>query len=282
MSRKNLIIVLSAVLLALGASGQQKRLDGSSIRLQRPLSLEKPPVAVQEMKMRALGEKISSRSRSEVKLKPFYRRPAGAFYCTMLAENGVGGYSFGQEFAFFKPYSGYTYCGKVEGADENTHYGWDVFHADSEIEYIDDELEVNVTYGMSIQPVPIFYAVDGNLDDLNAAWYSYQMPYFNNSAQDGPLISPHNPANAMAIPSSRLLSDDEDLDFLLSSRTNFSSVFDDVMYPFVTYSGAEPYGDNPQGWWFGKNGGRQNGLPCSPRLFSWHFRAEPFWKGAFW
>ena len=105
MSRKNLIIVLSAVLLALGASGQQKRLDGSSIRLQRPLSLEKPPVAVQEMKMRAPGEKISSRSRSEVKLKPFYRRPAGAFYCTMLVENGVGGYSFGQEFAFFKPYS---------------------------------------------------------------------------------------------------------------------------------------------------------------------------------
>lgn len=210
--------------MALGASGKQKRLDGSSIGLQRPLSLEKPLVSVREMKMRAPGEDITTPSIGPAKLRPFYRRPAGAFYCTMLAENGVGGYSFGQDFAFFKPYSGYTYCGKVEGADENTHYGWDVFHANSEIEYINDELEVNVTYGVSNQPVPIFYAVDGDLDDFNAAWYSYQMPYFNGSAQDGSLINPHNPAKAMAIPSSRLLSDDEeDLDFLLSTLNPTSS-----------------------------------------------------------
>jgi len=262
MCRKKLIIVLSVMSMALVAAAQPSRFDAQVSSSQRPLTFMRPRVAVREMKMRAPGESITTPSIGLAKLRPFYRRPAGAFYCSMLAVNGVGGYSYNQDFALFKPFSDYTFYGMVGGEDENTHYSWTVYQSDALGDFIDDEKAIHVTYGISTQMMPCFYAVDGELDDPYAMWYSYQMPLISPAGNDNPdgtvIVSDWKPTEIWSIPAPRSISSENGVDFLLSSRTNF--VVNNTNTTYVSYYGATPYGDNSDGWWFGKNGDHIDGM----------------------
>ena len=69
---------------------------------------------------------VISPKRSTGPIEIYYRRPAGAFYAAFNAYNGVGLYAFGDlGIVLMKPFSGYTYYGTVNGADEDDILFWD-------------------------------------------------------------------------------------------------------------------------------------------------------------
>ena len=126
-----MFLALMAMLVVLAADAQISQPMASS---QRPLSLKRvaPRLEVKEMQWRAPGTPVRDSESAPQVLKPFYRRPAGAFYCSMIAKNGVGGYSYNTEFVQLKPFADYTLYSWVDGADANTHYFWDVYNQDGE------------------------------------------------------------------------------------------------------------------------------------------------------
>ena len=263
MNRKSLLFVVVASLMALSAGAQSRKSDMTR-------SLQRPPLSRMDLQADANVNEMPKRTpvaapvRDHAPLKPFYRRPAGAFYCPEIAVNGVGGYSLYNDIVLFKPYAEYTFYGSVQNADENTDVSWDVYNAanDNPIA-VDHESILKTSYGISIQPMPMFYATDGPLDDPSANWYSYQMPYYSTS--NGNVVENLPYAEAWAVPDPCVVfnDDDEEVEFLLSSKTACrGGRNNDLDYTWITdfYSGVTPFVIDPTGRWFGKNTKHVDGM----------------------
>ena len=115
---KKSILIIAALLIVMSAAAQLKGVDGTVPRQQ--LLRMQPQFTEVDAQVRAPGEAVSSPNRSPEFIKPYYLRPAGAFYSPFVALNGVGWYSFGYDFIQVKPYSDYTYYSVINGADEST------------------------------------------------------------------------------------------------------------------------------------------------------------------
>ena len=186
-------------------------------------------------------------------LAPWYRRPAG-MYCSpfIVADGGKGLYSYGNyAFLMNKPFAEFTWEGSIGGMDENTSCAWDVWIR-GEYYVMDNEMSISYADWIAVDDVPIFYAVDGALDDLTADWYDYQMKSYNDDGTPLPL-------QILSIVYSEQY--DDDMDFMYSSKTMVSGGrYGNQDYMITRYYGAEPYGDNQYGWWFGKNGSKVDGM----------------------
>ena len=186
-------------------------------------------------------------------LAPFYRRPAG-MYCSPLivADGGKGFYSYGNvAFLMNKPFADFTWEGSIGGADETTSCAWDIWIR-GEYYGVDNEMSVSFADYISVDDAPIFYAVDGDLDDISADWYDYQMKSYND---DGTPI----PLQILSIAYSEQY--EEDVDFMYSSKTMVNGGrYGNVDGMFSRYYGATPWGDNQYGWWFGKNASKVDGM----------------------
>lgn len=264
MNRKSLLfVVVVASLMALSAGAQSRKSDMAQSLQRPPLSRMNPQTdaSVHEMQKRTL---VAAPVRDNAPLKPFYRRPAGAFYCSQVALNGVGGYSLYHDIVLFKPYAEYTFYGSVQNADENTDVAWDVYRAQDDFpEAVDHEFILKTSYDISIEPMPVFFATDGPLDDPMANWYSYQMPYY--SISNGSYVDDLPYAEVWAVPNSEVVfhEDDEEVEFLLSSKTACRGGRNkDLEYTWITdYStGAIPFVYDPTGRWFGKNTKHVDGM----------------------
>ena len=263
MNRKSLLFVVVASLMTLSAGAQSRKSDAAR-------SLQRPPLSRMNLQTDASVNEMPKRTpaaapvRDHAPLKPFYRRPAGAFYCPEISINGVGGYSLYHDIVLFKPYAEYTFYGSVQNADENTEVSWDVYNAANDNPTaVDHESILKTSYGISIQPMPIFYATDGPLDDPSANWYSYQMPYYSTS--NGNVVENLPYAEAWAVPDPYVVfnDDDEEVEFLLSSKTACRGGRNhDLDYTWITdfYSGATPFVIDPTGRWFGKNTKHVDGM----------------------
>lgn len=255
MNKNFLLLIVVACLMVLSAGAQSRKSDAAR-SLQRPsLSRVNPQVdaSVQEMQERS---PVAAPARDNAPLKPFYRRPAGAFYCSQVAINGVGGYMLNHDFALLKPYAEYAFYGYVQNADGNTDVAWDAYRAPDYVEAVDHEWVLKMAYDMSIEPMPIFYATDGPLDDPQSNWYSYQMPYY--SRQSGGFVEDVRYAQAWAVPNPDVVftNEDESVDFLLSSKTTcMGGRNNDLNYTWIKYysNGAFPFVYDPSGNEFGKN-----------------------------
>lgn len=204
--------------------------------------------------MRTPGTPVAAPARDKAPLVPFYRRPAGAFYSSSIANNGVGWYSFGHDVALMKPYSDYTFHGTVDGADEQTNYAWDVFLG-NECVPIDSVMDLTVSYKMSLLDMPTFYAVDGDLNDMSSKWYSYKMPYL--IPYEPGVVVPDKFAMAFAIPDPSVLGE-EGIEFLLSSKTTCEKGrYGDLNNQWITFSSTIP---ENKFWWFGKNTHHVDGM----------------------
>lgn len=250
MNKKFLLFIVVACLMVVSAGAQSRKSDAAR-SLQRPtLSRVNPQgdASVQELQERT---PVAAPARDNSPLKPFYRRPAGAFYCSQIAINGVGWYFLNHEFALFKPYAEYTFYGSVQNADGNTDVAWDAYRAPDYIEAVDHEWVLKMAYDMSIEPMPIFYATDGPLDDPQSDWYSYQMPHY--SRHSGGVVEDERYAEVWAVPNPDAVFTDEDesVDFLLSSKTTCTGGRNnDLNYSWIKYSSVFPIvQENP----FGKN-----------------------------
>ena len=265
MNKKSLLLFAAACLMTLSAGAQSRKSDASQ-SLQRPsLSRVKSQadVSAQEMPLHRPSARIAAPASDNAPLKPFYRRPAGAFYCPQLAVNGVGGYSIGHDIVLFKPYAEYTFYTTVMGADDNTDYAWDVYNGTYDYTPVENEQNLKWAYDVSIQPMPVFYALDGPFDDPMTNWYSYQMPYYSKS--NGGFIDNPPSAEAWAVPNPDVVFDDDDevVEFLLTSKTAcLGGRNRDLNYTWTTdfYTGAAPSNYDPTGRWFGKNTKHVDGM----------------------
>ena len=218
----------------------------------------------QEMKMSDLSSRPSAAAHKApnraTRLYPHYIRPAGMYSATFLALDGVGLYSFDSDLVFLmaKPFAAYTWEGTALGADGSTNYAWDLMR-DDDVHYVDYRSSITFSPAAdTIETVPIFYAVDGRLDDTNAIWYKYQIESVYRDHYTDSIIE-RTPAvilsaeNDQAV--SRLMG--ENYIPLYSSKTmvpNYQG------YILTRYYGAEPWGDNEYGWWFGKNASHVDGM----------------------
>ena len=99
---------------------------------------------------------------------------------------------------------------------------------------------MKVSYPNTFVDVPILTITD----DLNTETYQMISKYENKAS------------SILAWPKWNGATDDE----LLKSSIDFSMTLDEESYPFVFYAGMTPYGNNENGWWFGKNGGHSQGV----------------------
>ena len=193
---------------------------------------------------------VSKAPQKEGRLRPWYRRPAGMFCSPLIAEHGKGFYSYGNiVFLLKKPFAEYTWVGFIDGADENTHCAWDAWYWGDVFYGVDDQMSIKLG---DITEAPIFYAVDGDLEDPAADWYDYQMKSYNDDGTSCPV-------RILSIVKSEDY--EEGIDFLCTSKTMLNGGrYGNVDGMFSRYYGAEPWGDNQYGWWFGKNGSKVDGM----------------------
>lgn len=197
-------------------------------------------------------------------LEPYYKRPAGMYVSPFNANNGEGLWSFGDlVFLMAKPFADYLFMGEVSGeVDENTDVSWDIFIRD-ETYYVDHEPGFYFNSYWWIDECPIFYAVDG--DDWDNA-YEYQIKAYDTEELPGGGIKVNNetPAVILSVDNNETVSimfDEENMDFMYSSKTMISGGRNaDQVGMLSRYYGAEPWGENEYGWWFGKNASHVDGM----------------------
>ena len=261
---KKYLLLSAAALLVLSVSAQPKR---SATPAPKAPQIERLKLDYVKKEGKVANGAIAPAQRAPKKagyIEPFYYRPAGAYYSAMIAVDGAGGYSYGNDFLFFKPYADYTYKTFVDGADENTFFTWDVFHGyQGDYEMVDGK-DITVNYGISTQAMPVFYAIDGDIDDPNAKWYDYQMTdYTMDGTSDAPVIKSQQPVQSWAIPEPSVITDEEGIDFLLSSKSLVGGGrYANLRYIFTAYYGCASYDgtSDENGWWFGKNGEHIDGM----------------------
>lgn len=190
---------------------------------------------------------VSKASQKTGKLNPWYRRPAGMYFSPLVAVDGKGFCSYGNDaFLMGKPYAEFTWEGFIDGADENTHCFWDYWDW-GEYSGVDDEMSIKLAVDTGVVDVPTICAVDGDLDDPAATWYYYQMKCFD------------NPVKILGYVESEQY--EEGVDFMYSSKTMLNGGhYGNLEGQFARYHGADPWGDNQHGWWFGKNASKVDGM----------------------
>ena len=198
-------------------------------------------------------------------MEPFYKRPAGMYVSPFNASDGAGFYSFGYRvFLMMKPFADYLFEGECEGDDENTTFGWDVFIRD---EWYPVDYTMNVAFNSYwwIDDAPIFYAFDGDMAD-GVPYFMYQYSSYETEENVGGNVSikATYPGWLLSTDNSEtvhLMFDDESLEFMYSSKSMvFGGIHGDKYGMLSRYYGAEPWGDNEYGWWFGKNASHVDGM----------------------
>ena len=200
-------------------------------------------------------------------LEPFYKRPAGMFYSPFIASNGVGFYSYGYNgFLIAKPFADYTWDGTISGGvDENTHASWDVFIRD-ETYYVDDVEDIYYNSYWWFDDAPIFYAVDGELEDQSAVWYDYQMKTYETEENIGGGVTVKNEMPVQIITADNdetlaIMLGEEGVEFMCSSKSMvWGGRNADQAGLLSRYYGADPVEGNEYGWWFGKNASHVDGI----------------------
>ena len=198
------------------------------------------------------GETLSGQFRETHEGMPYYRRPAGGFFCPEVA---VGGTLDGVFYAgpiFLKPYTEYTFFGNANGAIEDDAFWW-YYDRGAETGLVHQyDLALTFDYGMQETP---------KISTSDMFFNYFQYPYFvgyNDTPE--PLIKDESYVGMIYSVSAMGDEDDEDrVDYLLSSKTFCLLGRDgELTTPMTYYSGATPYGNNAYGWWFGKNAGSGN------------------------
>ena len=203
-------------------------------------------------------------------LEAYYKRPAGMYVSPFNANNGEGLWSFGDMvFLMAKPFADYLFTGEISGeVDETTSCAWDIWIRPYG-GYIGLDNEIGFYYNSywSVDSVPIFYAVDGPLDDQNANWFEYQIRGYDTEENvgGGVTVNSVTPARILTVDNNEtvalMFEDGENMDFMYSSKTMISGGRNaDQVGMLSRYYGAEPWGDNEYGWWFGKNASHVDGM----------------------
>ncbi len=252
--KKSLLLIAMASLMVLGAGAQEKVSERMSSLRSKSLTRIQPEILTQEMKVDAPAIMVTPPKRSTGPLEIYYRRPAGAFYSAFSAVNGEGFHSYGDfGIVLMKPFSDHTYYCTVNGGDEDDILFWNGLECGNggepfcAVEYYEED-----TYDF-----PVFSVWQNG--DPNR-YYSFCYPQRPRPYQAASGIN--NEPSAILVSASNFGSywGDENSELLFSSKTMRYYSSDDQVGMLSRYYGAEPWGDNERGWWFGKNASHVDGM----------------------
>ena len=148
--KKILLIIVVASLSLLSEGALNVRQDVTVSRSSMSLRTIVPTATTQEMKKNTLVETNSVPLKGSNENRPYYRRPAGAFYAPYVAVNGRGFNYYGDfSYILVKPYSSYTY--RAEDVN-NYYFYWQSDELDEN--HVDESLEHTVRYDIMEQVPP--------------------------------------------------------------------------------------------------------------------------------
>ena len=230
---------------------------------------------IQEKKMSDVFSPVSRVSKAPSRataIRPYYRRPAGMFSSAVSIVDGVLSI-YNKPFFIAKPYAEYYWLGSAENASESTNYAWNLYSENSTgvDRYIDYQSELYYSLPQnSWWTAPEFVAYGGRLDDDGVVSEMYQycnfLKDYDNPGQtikyQGIVVAADNNTTFNNLYNSIFDNSGSGVIPLCSSKTSvFSGRFgNQEPYLYTTYSGAEPWGDNEMGWWFGKNASHIDGM----------------------
>lgn len=196
-------------------------------------------------------------------IEPFYRRPAGMYHSPFIvADGGKGFYSYGNyQFLMMKPFKDYTWEGTGTGVDENCIYAWDFWTSGGEYDALDYSQTLTFQEGFAVDDSPALYIYDGPFDDPNVQDYMYQMTNYEMEEQlsGAVTVKAAVPVQLLSIPYSEMY--EEGVEFMYSSKTMIEGGrYADHAGSISRYYGADPWGNNEYGWWFGKNASHVDGM----------------------
>lgn len=186
--------------------------------------------------------------KADKNLQASYKRPAGAFYSNDVIDTKgeYAGTYYSHRF-WVKPFQAYTFVNTTTGASSAATYNWAVqLTRSGERNWYSaktKDLE-GVSYNLEVDSVPMLQAKDGSASNV---FFMKNLNYDSKTKEN--VTYSHM---VMSVPDASLLNqggfvsmshDTNDLDGTQKSA-------------FTYYSGATAYGDNAEGWWFGKNAGR--------------------------
>ena len=254
---KKILLLAAAALMVTAASAQLK--PAQKTTTMHPQLMQHPQNLLKEAQMREAGAPVAKAPKKAGTLEPIYQRPAGAFPGNMFVnpDGTLDGMAYAC-YIFMKPYAEYTFHGIAEGASDEVTFEWDVQqyayndagqYVKQWITYAPGGCDLDVTYGWEVDSVPSMWVQDGG------KWYNW---YLRGHQMNGNKIAATYFSNIMAGPSAdEIFSDVEEGGNVIvcSKNTSFGGLRGTEEYAFTYYSGIDPYGDNENGWWFGKNGG---------------------------
>jgi len=260
---KKILLLAAAALIVTSANAQLKRSETTRIPAMPTLQYVKPEVKKEVATMRTPGTPVTPKRTAKIDIA--YRRPAGAFPASLVVEDGAyAGLLYGPYLAM-TPYVDYTFTGLAEGQLPESTYEWDVNFWDMSDENAEapiwetvpgmGETGMDLTWqwGYEVADVPIFY-----VNEPDGGFHSFQLKgYEMGGTSDHPTIVKEHTQAILSAPSAMEIYGS---DFMKSSKNFcYGGRNGDQRYPMTYYSGAKPYGNNEDGWWFGKNGGTNQG-----------------------
>ena len=259
---KKILLLAAAALMVTSANAQIKRSETTQAPARPHLQVMKAEAKKEVKQMRTPGTPVFKAPKKAANIDCWYRRPAGAFPASLVVEDGAySGLLYAPYFAV-TPYVDYTFNGFVDGASPEASLFWDYQlwvpnedGTDSEQTWLYAEgQDLTVQYGYETDSVPVFYAEDG--DAFNLFTYTgYKM----SGTSENPVADEQFISDILSVPSTMEI---WETDFLKSSKNFcYGGRNGDQRYPMSYYSGAQPYGQNEDGYWFGKNAGTSGGNP---------------------
>lgn len=252
-------LLLASALLVSGAAVAQTAI---SEEVNRSLAqwLDVPVIKQDLSKVKVLqaeyaGGKVALKKAQPKKaagnLQASYKRPAGAFYTNQVIMDGkyYGGWRNNR--IVMKPFASYTYENTTTGAsDAATNYWLVQLYNRGEQNWYSartKDLE-GVSYGLEIDTVPQLQVTDGSAKST----YKKVSNIYNSSTKEYTEM----PQFIMSLPEASYVNAE---DFISYSHDITDPDGTLTGYSWVPFSGAKPYGDNEDGYWFGKNLGNANG-----------------------
>lgn len=261
---KKILLLAVAALIVTSAGAQLKQRGAvNSKNADRTINhVQKPQALLQEMHPASANPTFVTNGpkKADGYVDAFWRRPAGVFPGIYVMENGAYGGAHYMPFYLLKPYVDYEFLGIADGADDDALFSWEylkyVYNDGWEqplLTYEGNPLTVNYVWGENDEVPTLIVETpsDGNM-------YFYQPGgYEMSGTADNPVVGDFHVSYILSYVNSFEFYEEEGEELLMSSKTMPpGGRHADQYYMNTYYSGAKPYGDNEEGWWFGKNAGR--------------------------
>ncbi len=258
---KKILLLAVAALMVTSASAQLQRSASKKAHYAKSEMTVKPQALMKEMHMADAANPIVRAPKKASYIDGYYKRPAGAFVGSSTVIDNAPDGSYYIPFMMMRPFAPYTFVPVIEGMNENHNYVWGYEHFNyypelggwkQDTTFVFGQKDLEIQYDGEFDDIPRVFIAEGD-DEV----FSYQMSgYKVGGTDENPVIEQVFPGTVLAYPTFAEGWGEEGVDLLVSSKSFVVGGRNgDQRYMMTYYSGADPWGDNESGWWFGKNSG---------------------------